>query len=473
MSGEKDRVKLRFDPFDKQVPPLVSRAPITMAVAGARGGKTKVGCPRSIYEAVAQEGYYQCDIDAGLPYTMAIGAPTFPMLQRIILPTFMAMIPSQLVIGKFHQTKKLLRIRGLRGETHIYFLSGKAFESWMGMSLYRVWLDEFAQVKEELFDEINVRLLDRQGRLLLTGTPQGPNWAFKRLYKPWAEFRELSPEKQAEEMALPVERRHAGSKVDFHHWRTVDNPHVPKSFIEEKRRTMPPRFFSRTFEATWDTFAGQVYDEFLDRVHVKKRADYSFKLANGRIAGSGQNLIPLVRVSAGVDFGFAQGHAGVIIVGGQDTSGRWWLLEESVAEGVLMKAEPGVDTWEVRAMALRTKWDIDRFYCDTANPEGIRHLKRAGLKAVGAVKDVLAGIQCVSTYMHVDQDTEEPRMYVLDDLRTTIDELVYYHWKTGKDGGAGREEPEKVNDNTCDAVRYLIYTQETRGRFRREPNYVP
>jgi hypothetical protein len=455
------QVALKFDPFDRQIPALVSTAPITMAVAGARGGKTKAGCPRMIYDALMQEDYHPDDIAAGTPYLMAIGAPTFPMLQRIILPSFLAMCPPEVVIGKYHETRKRLRIRGRIGETHIYFLSGKAFESWMGMSLYRVWLDEFAQTKEALFDEIQTRLSDRKGRLLLTGTPQGPNWAYERLYKPWSEWRGLSEEERESD---PY---HPGREIEFYSWRTVDNPYIDRKFIEQKKRTMPMRFYRRTFEATWDTFEGQVYEEFLQAVHCKPRKDYRFKLPNGRVVGTGPNLIPLVKVVCGVDWGFAPGHSGVLLVGGVDTAGRWWLLQESVSEGVLVRADIGADSWITRAQALRVKWGIEYFICDTADPEAITQFKRAGLKCYGAVKHVKDGIEAVAKYLHVDEEVNEPRMFVLDDLRTTIDEVTYYHWKEGK------EEPEKVADNTCDALRYLVFTQETRGRFRREPAYQP
>jgi len=88
------------------------------------------------------------------------------------------------------------------------------------------------------------------------------------------------------------------------------------------------------------------------------------------------------------------------------------------------------------------------------------------MKCVNAVKRVKDGIECVSRYFHLDPETGEPSCYVLDDLRTVIDEHTYYHWKEG------REEPEKVADNSCDAVRYLFYTQETKGRFKREPAFA-
>lgn len=455
------KVSVKFEPFNKQVAPLFSETPIAAVVTGARGGKTKLGCFASIMDAIEQPGYFKSDINDGLPYTMAIGAPTFPMLQRIILPTFLSMIPPELIIGKYHQTRKRLRVRGVKGESHVYFLSGNAFQSWMGMSLYRAWLDEFAQCREVLFDEVQVRLSDRKGTLRLTGTPQGPNWAFDRVYKPWSERKRI----QAAGEVLDPD--HPGLDIDFFTWRTVDNPWIDKTFIEHKQKTMPPRFFRRTFLATWETFEGQIYEEWLEAIHVKRREDFRFKLPCGRFVGNGERVVPLNRVVAGVDWGYAPGHAGVIIVGGQDTAGRWWLLEESVAEGVLVSADAGTDCWVTRARSLRVKWEIERFYCDTADPEAIAQFRRARLPAVMSIKDVKPGIETVSKYMHVEEDWGEPRMYAMDDLRTTIDELTYYHWLEGK------EKPDKIADNTADAVRYMIHTQETKGRFRREPNYAP
>lgn len=456
----KAKTRVRFVPFDKQVEPLVSTASITAAVAGARGGKTQTGCPRVLYEAIEQEDYHPDDIRDGKPYTIAVGAPTFPMLQRIILPTFMSMVPDHLQIGPYHQTRKRLRLRGIKGESHIYFLSGKAFESWMGMSLYRVWLDEFAQVKEALFDEIQVRLSDRKGKLLLTGTPQGPNWAYDRVYRPWREI------KDARERGEEVPNDHPGLDIDFHTWRTVDNPFLDRDFIEKKRHTMPARFFRRTFEATWETFEGQIYEDWMDEIHVKRQELYTFHLPDGRKRGAGPKLIHLVKILAGVDWGYANGHPGVIVVGGQDSRGKWWILDESVGENVLVASAPGADSWVTRAQAARAKWGVDGFICDTASPESIAQFRRSGLKTYGAVKDVLPGIKEVATLLRPDSESLEPMLEVLAHLRHTIDEFRYYHWKEG------REEPEKVADHCMDAIRYLIYTWSLKGKFRREPNFA-
>ena len=41
------------------------------------------------------------------------------------------------------------------------------------------------------------------------------------------------------------------------------------------------------------------------------------------------------------------------------------------------------------------------------------------------------------------------------------------YWKENK------EEPEKINDHSMDAMRYLMYTHERHGSFDRELNYQP
>lgn len=446
-----------FLPFDKQIDPCLSTASITAVVTGARAGKTMFGAFRTAMEAIEQKYYDPKDIIAEVPYVIGVGAPTFPLLQRVVLPALINRVPDRLKAARYHETKKLLRVHGMSGqETHIYFISAKYVDSWYGLKLGWVWLDEFALVKEELFDELQTRLSDNNGAMLLTGTPQGPNWAHNRLYKPWQ----------------------TGERDDiaFYNWTTMDNPYMMNTpakqvAMEEKRRTMPKRYFDRTFLATWDTFEGQIYEDWLEAYHCRPRDQFVFRLPNGRTVGSGPTAVKLNAVIAGVDWGWAPGHAGVIIVMGKDPFGRWWLLEESVEEGVLVAAEPLVDCWVNRGRTLAVKWGIERFYCDSANPEHIQQFVRAGLPAGGSDKSVGPGIECVANYVHVDEgsiqhDDDYPMLVCMSDLNVTKDEFTYYHWKEG------REEPDKCQDNCMDAIRYGIYTHETAGRFTREPEYA-
>jgi len=84
-----------------------------------------------------------------------------------------------------------------------------------------------------------------------------------------------------------------------------------------------------------------------------------------------------------------------------------------------------------------------------------------------AENDVQPGIQCVAMYMKVSEIEEKTHMVIMGDLKEVIDELTYYHWREGK------EEPEKINDHSMDAMRYLMYTHEKHGSFDRELGYQP
>lgn len=435
-------VRIDYHPFDLQARAIASTAKITGLVAGARGGKTMGGAFRTCADAIAQPGYWESDVESGQVYTMAVGAPTFPMLDRVVVPTTLRMIPQALKIGEYHRTKHLQRIRGRLGETWLYFISAKDPSSWQGLSLYRAWLDEFPLLKEEMFDEVQARLADRQGLLFLTGTPRGPNWAKDRIYKEWQDG---SPD-------------HA-----FFSWKTVHNPFIDAGYILRLKKRLPARYYSRTFEASWDTFEGQIYEDFLREVHVRSHRAISFVLPGGRRRGSGDEEVRLVDIVAGVDWGYAPGHAGVILVLGKDDRGRWWVLDESVAEGVLVTAPGGGDCWIQRARIMHARWNVRVFICDTAAPEYISQFRRAGLKTLGANKQsVLAGIETVSRFMFVDEDSGDTNFYVLDRCATTIEELSFYHWKEG----SKKEEPEKSEDNTCDALRYGIHTVDGRKTRR-------
>lgn len=85
-------------------------------------------------------------------------------------------------------------------------------------------------------------------------------------------------------------------------------------------------------------------------------------------------------------------------------------------------------------------------YCDSAEPDRIQGLKRAGYNAVPARKDVMAGIDfCRKHRIHaVDSGNLE-------------EEISGYKMRQDRDGTV-LEEPVKRNDHLMDAARYATYT---------------
>lgn len=422
---------------------------IRAAVTGARAGKTTSGIADVRDRAILQPGYDMDDKDRGEPYTIGIGAPDYPTLERVILPAWLRAIPRNLIVQPYHGTKHSMMIQGKYGFTLLHFLSGKHPESWQGLKLYGAWIDEFPLIPEMMFDEAQTRLSDRKGWMLLTGTPRGPNWVKDRIYD--------------------VHTEGSDPNLFFISWKTIENPHIDKQEIERLRKRMPPKYFRRTFEASFDVFEGQIYEDFLEQVHAFDPAEYTFVLPSGRRAiGSGAKKVQFKRIVAGVDWGFAVGHAGAILVGGITHDNHWYILEESYAEQLhVITRDLIADSWVKRARRLAAKWEISMFFCDSAMPQNIATFRGARLKAGLAMKQVKEGILAVADFLRVNEDDLATRFHISRNCRETIGEIIYYHWKEGKD------DPEKVNDHCMDALRYMIYTFQMRGTFEREPHYSP
>jgi len=442
-----------------------------VAVTGARGGKTTAGVADVRHHALDQPGHDLEDVDRGEPYSIFIGAPDYPTVKRVILPAFLRAIPQAIIAKPYHHTDHLVKIHGRRGITDVYFLTSKFPDTWQGVKANFVWLDEFARLKEQMYDEARTRLMDRRGDLLLTSTPHGQNWVYDRIYKPWKDDQER------------IKRGEEPKRKDlyFTTWRTIDNARLTEGAseeIERHRQTMPAKYFKRTYEASWDAFEGQVYEEWSEQVHVAAAADYMFIISN-RNVGKGKKVVRLARTIAGVDWGSTKDHKGVILVLGKSVQGIWYVLEESVApipgeeESILIRGRTMLeDSWTRRALELRAKWRIDTFYCDPAAPANLRMLREANLQVEAALNAHAPGLQCVARFLHVDDDAlahgdSSTRLQVLDTCETTIEEIRNYHWKDG----SRKEEPEKVMDDTMDALRYALYTSEERGVTGRKANF--
>jgi len=439
------RLKIPTTPHIFQARAVVSPKPIVGVIAGARSGKTTTGGLKTAIVATRQPGFTVGDLDNPDGYVLGVGAPTFRMLFRVVVPEIRRSIPRELVIEDRAETKQRMVIRGRWGRTTIFFLSAQHAASWYGLKLAWAWVDEFPLVKEMLFDELQTRLSDRKGQLFLTGTPQGPNWAYDRIYLPWTQDR---------------------GDVDFFTWRTVDNPFMDRAFIESKRKTMPPKYFRRTFEASFETFQGQIFEDYSTLENERQSTDFRFIRPDGVGVGFGAEIVRLKEIVAGVDWGFA--HNGVIVVVGIALDGRVFVLEESVASGLLVRTDDARDdTWVRRARKLAARWAPATFFCGEDRPENILHFGREGLRARRAVTDVKDGILSIATAIHPLDDGRSGLVVLRDACPVLAGEIARYHWMTTSDG-TEKEEPHKVDDDTVDALRYALHSSQKRKAFRRQ-----
>lgn len=464
-------IEIKYAPFKQQADlhEAFSEYKIRCAVTGSRGGKTTAGWYDTLDKAISQPNHHEEDIRRGDPYVICIATKGHSTVHDVIRRPFARFIPPELVIEGYHGQRRNIIMRGRHGPTEIYFFSSTFPETWQGRRWNGCWIDEAPLSPERAFDEAQVRLTDRNGWMLLTGTPRGPNWVLRRIYLPWKECQALR------EKGEPVSG-HEGEQIYFTTWRSIDNQYVPRELIESKRSTMSKREFRRQYEAAWDTFEGQIYEEFDHFKHVKSASQFEFLLPSGRRTvapgyhtGKERQRARLGQVIAGIDWGYGQGHAGAIVIVGILRNGKMIVLEDFCSEGILISSNsPGVDSWIKRAKGFMAKWEIETFYCDSASPGNVAQFKQAGLPVTIAMKEVTEGVQAVGSYLHPDPSNDNrAKLFFLNTCEETINEIQYYHWQEG-----GKEIPAKIDDHCMDALRYAIYTYFKRGTFRREPGYV-
>ena len=143
---------------------------------------------------------------------------------------------------------------------------------------------------------------------------------------------------------------------------------------------------------------------------------------------------------AGLDFGFEHPTALVIYGIREDI---YYQYEE-----VYQRKLTSSDIIDIIKQKM-VDYDIDIIYCDSARPEIIEDLQRAGIPAEAAIKDVFDGI------MHVKSLIGDKKLYINKECHYTLREYDSYIWDAKN---TVKEVPIKANDDCMDASRYALYS---------------
>lgn len=119
-------------------------------------------------------------------------------------------------------------------------------DSLRGVGIDFLVLDEVQDINKETWEAVLApALADRNGKALLQGTPKGYNW----FYDLWNDA-------------------HDDKDWSTHKSTTLAAGIVPQEEINRYKRTMDERLFRQEFEASFETLAGRVYQQFNRDVNV-------------------------------------------------------------------------------------------------------------------------------------------------------------------------------------------------------------
>lgn len=404
-------------------------------VGGIGSGKSLIGCITVLSCAILHEGDY------------LIGRQFMPELRDTTYKTFLDICPPELIV-EHRVADAIVKLRTVDGGVaNIYFRGLEDADKLRSMNLNLFYIDEANQVSEYAFMLLQGRLRGKWWRKgLITQNSGGHDWSWRWFVKQDMFSKEATKAKFLNIVAPSTE-----------------NHHLPEGYIETMMDTWSEDRILRELMANEDAFEGMVYSEFRQDVHVIK--PFAIPDTWKRIVGADHGF----RNPAAWIWGAVDPDDNVYIY--REFYKREWSVDE-IVKGKKDKfsgkrVEPGV-------LHLMKKEKIDGIYIDpstdsmtgkkggTIYEEYLDLLpgKYALLKAKNKKEP---GINKVKQYLKVNATTKKPQIFFFNTCVSLIDEICTYQYAelpvTQRGKQNEKEEPKKVNDHACDALRYLIMSR--------------
>lgn len=398
--SNEDNLFQEFSPHSKkQNEAIWSAKPIVVCATGIQWGKTTVGAVKMMMDMHK----FSSPRDNFL-----VLAPTYKIMKQSTLPAFLQAVHG---MGELHKGDMEFKVNG--GGT-VYLRTGTDPDSIVGATNVRsVWGDEAGLYSLYFWENMQARAAFKQAQITLTTSPYTLNWIFKELIRPKIKDPTARPD------------------VFLVRARSDENPYFPKEYYEQKKKTMDPRRFQMMFGGEWSKFHGLVYDCFDEDKCTVEPFD----------------LPPGTEVVAGVDWGTT--HPFAVHVRAILPDGKQYQIGEHYETGLTITGMIDI------CRRFKKVYNIERFFCDPAQPGYILEFCNNGLTAIGATNDIRLGIDRHYALL------KEGRLRLFRGMCPySIDEYETYRYPDDDDTKGPNQDikertPVKQNDHALDAARYV------------------
>jgi hypothetical protein len=162
-------------------------------------------------------------------------APTYGQINKILVQLMDVLQPTGIIVSANKSSYEIKLING----SLIYFRSTERADSIRGLAVDYLFCDESQDTNTSDFQKSILPTITARGKkCVLAGTPKRKN--------------------------LFYDYFQMGRSEDFpnhksYHFPSWESPYVSTEFIEEQKRTLPPKIFSQEFEAKWQENEGSVF----------------------------------------------------------------------------------------------------------------------------------------------------------------------------------------------------------------------
>lgn len=278
------------------------------------------------------------------------------------------------------------------------------------LNLDFIWIEQAEEIEWETYVEVEKRLRGKvskkygDGQLILTVTPElKTHWIYNYFH-----------------------RLHKGFILHFHY---TDNPFLPYEYVQEyeELKEIDYELWVKYTLGKWGTISNLVYEKWDQKVLTMEPKFWT----------------------GGVDFGYNAPSA-FLLIGWHDEEPyihREVYKRHLTNDEFIKKIKECLQEVEIsdRTISLRPE-DLDKVYCEAAEPDRIEEFCQAGFDAVGGTKKFTERIDKVKTVT----------VHISPECVNTKKEIRSYKFRKDKDGNV-EDKPIPKFDHAMDAMGYSVY----------------
>lgn len=296
-----------------------------------------------------------------------------------------------------------------------------------GMTLVGLYIDEVAVIPESFFNMAYTRLSVDGAKMWVTANPEGRNHWF---LTNWLEKGRLWLQGDGTLVRTP------DGPIDLHRYTYTidDNPFLTAAFVRRLKNSYTGVWYLRYILSQWTNAEGAIYDQWDPKLH--------------QITNLPDDVVILRRV-VGVDYGTTNAFAAVLV--GLGSNRKLYVLDEWRHD-----SRAGEARWTDAELSLGfRRWlakheSVDWIAIDPSAASFKTQLERDQVKRVmSADNAVRTGLRNAASLLAIGS------LLVLARCDKLIGEIPGYCWDP-KAVARGEDAPIKINDHSCDAMRYAV-----------------
>ncbi len=394
MSTSTIHIKIKPRVFnEKYFPYLHNDKRYEIFYGGAGSGKSYFVAQKKVYQHLKEKGHKTLIVRK---VARSNRHSTFDLIKNIIY--------SWRLSNLFKIKENDMEIKCVNGN-HMIFTGLDDVEKLKSIAgITDMWIEEATEITESDFEQLNLRLRGKSKfpkQITLTFNPiSSSHWLKKRFF-----------DRKTDDASILMTTYKDNKFIDTDYRKVL-----------EELKEQDEMFYRIYALGEWGVLENLVYSNYEVVSDVPDHFD---------------------EVIYGLDFGYNNPTA-LVKIGILDE--RLYILDEMYERG-LTNADL-ID--QLRRIVESTNSSI---YADSAEPNRIEEIRRAGFNIYPANKSVKDGIDFVKRH----------RLYIHASCTNVIKEIESYKWKKDKDGNV-LEEPIKFMDHAMDAIRYAIFTHFTQIR---------